>query len=430
MPISSTPGMNPSQHVSPQNQQESDHTSESCLKQSTNIKNRTDSGSDSGYDSPLSGRSITPPEEETKTVFTTPSPNACPKNDIDVSDNTETQLKPSQLIGTGRFSRVHASRLLNNAGDNIPCALKIPTQGNEDELNNERSLLQSLPKHPNIVQYYGTREVEHRKALLLEFIDGPSLDTLTSALDSKQLPVKDFFNALRFIEQQKFQALAHLMQHNIVHADLKPSNFMVSMPSCEVKLIDLGRSAYVGEKVACGHEDYTPPEAIDSLQGKQQSDIKASVAIDSYAMGQMLFKLFSGLEDNEGLAFVNQAKLSGFKPSQRVEKAFLIKQALASFTQAKPDGSYQTVLPTTPGAIKEHAFLMESGRSGAHSFDKINDSALVFEQEFTLLTDLINCLMHPIAKKRLNAQAALQHPWFSEQTVDKAQAIKTLTAIQ
>lgn len=102
------------------------------------------------------------------------------------------------------------------------------------------------------------RLIRHRKrfkitgiSLLMELIDGETLD--------RRLP-KDCAHAIKMFRQVA-KGLAHMHGRGYVHADLKPSNIMVTDDE-HVKLIDLGQGCKIGtvKKRIQGTPGYMAPE--------------------------------------------------------------------------------------------------------------------------------------------------------------------------
>ena len=86
--------------------------------------------------------------------------------------------------------------------------------------------------HPNIVNIHGVEESGGRRFLIMERVDGESLDRL---LPAGGLAVDTVFD----IAIQMVDALAAAHASGIVHRDLKPANIMVT-PEGRVKLLDFG----------------------------------------------------------------------------------------------------------------------------------------------------------------------------------------------
>ena len=206
--------------------------------------------------------------------------------------------------GMGEVYRAHDTRL------NRSVALKVLPDGfagDPDRLarfKREAQVLASL-SHSNIGSIFGFEETETVHALVLEFIEGPTLaDRLAPgplALD-EALPVA----------RQIADALDAAHAQGIVHRDLKPANIKVR-PDGTVKVLDFGLAkAVAGEQssanvtqsptitspaltqlgVILGTAAYMSPEQARGRPADKRSDI--------WAFGAVLYEMLTGKRAFEG----------------------------------------------------------------------------------------------------------------------------------
>jgi Tol biopolymer transport system component len=95
----------------------------------------------------------------------------------------------------------------------------------------EAQLLASL-NHPHIGAIYGLEESGPTKALVLELIEGP---TLQERIAQGALPVEEALS----IGRQIAEALEAAHEKGVIHRDLKPQNVKIT-PDGEVKVLDFG----------------------------------------------------------------------------------------------------------------------------------------------------------------------------------------------
>jgi serine/threonine protein kinase len=95
----------------------------------------------------------------------------------------------------------------------------------------EAKLLAAL-NHRSIASIYGIEDTDGTRALVMEYVDGP---TLADRILSGPIPVDE---ALA-IARQIADALEYAHEHGIVHRDLKPANVKVT-PGDDVKILDFG----------------------------------------------------------------------------------------------------------------------------------------------------------------------------------------------
>jgi serine/threonine protein kinase len=123
--------------------------------------------------------------------------------------------------------------------------------------------------HPNVRAMH--RLVKHRRlftihaiSLLMELVDAASLD--------QRLPKNDRQTVKVF--KQVADGLAHMHGRGFVHADIKPSNILVSEHD-EVKIIDLGQGCAIGtvKKRIQGTPGYMAPEQAHRQTITPKTDI-------------------------------------------------------------------------------------------------------------------------------------------------------------
>jgi len=140
------------------------------------------------------------------------------------------------------------------------------------------------PNLPKVVDYF---DEPHRSFLVMEFIEGRSLEKHLEAA-GQGLPEKPVLHWM--IQVCQVLSYLHQQQPPIIFRDLKPSNMMLSNAGV-IKLIDFGiaRTYKVGKKkdtAAMGSENYAPPEQW----GKGQTDARS----DIYALGATTYHLLTG----------------------------------------------------------------------------------------------------------------------------------------
>ena len=135
--------------------------------------------------------------------------------------------------------------------------------------------------HPNIVQILDIREQYRTLFILMEYLDGESLDSIFKRRNN--LP---FQRILRIILQAG-SGLAHAHAHHIIHGNLSPANIYV-LEHDHVKLLDFGLASS-STKITIdqkGHAPYQSPEQAMGKIGDHRSDI--------YTFGLIACELFTG----------------------------------------------------------------------------------------------------------------------------------------
>lgn len=153
-------------------------------------------------------------------------------------------------------------------------------------LNEARTL--SVLQHQNIVQLLDYTEDDNSLFLIMEFVDGISLENFIKN-NSGKIQEKDAIA----IFTQILDAMQYAHEKKIVHRDIKPSNFMVRNDGV-VKILDFGIAKILDDKqynltqsgAKIGTVMYMSPEQIKGNETSHLSDI--------YSLGVTLFHLVAG----------------------------------------------------------------------------------------------------------------------------------------
>jgi len=176
-----------------------------------------------------------------------------------------------EAVGAGGMGEVYRAR---DTRLNRDVALKVLPQAfvlDADRLarfKREAQLLASL-NHTNIAAIYGFEEANGFQALVLEFIDGP---TLAGRIASGPIPVDEALP----VALQIANALEAAHEQGIIHRDLKPANVKVRDDGT-VKVLDFGLAKMVGEGPPNGGHD-------GDRSIRHQPDFSASPTITTPAM--------------------------------------------------------------------------------------------------------------------------------------------------
>jgi serine/threonine-protein kinase len=142
--------------------------------------------------------------------------------------------------------------------------------------------------HPNVCRVYDVGEIEGQHFLSMEFVDGEDLASLLKRIG--RLPADKALD----ISRELCAGLAAAHDKGVLHRDLKPANVMVDGRG-RARITDFGLAVAAGEVVrgeVSGTPAYMAPE---QLEGKG-----ASVRSDIYALGLVLYELYTGRKTFEG----------------------------------------------------------------------------------------------------------------------------------
>jgi serine/threonine protein kinase len=197
------------------------------------------------------------------------------------------------LIGEGGMGRVY--RGMQTLLDRPVAVKMIKPNPKEERLLTARFMREAKVvaaiDHPHVVRvlHFG-RTVEHELFLVMEFLEGQSLDEL---LDQQgRLGVLQTVH----IVQQICSGLGAAHRQGVVHRDLKPANIMLVERDGDpnfVKVLDFGVAKVIDDPnsvtqvgFAVGTYDYMAPEQIMAKAVDGRTDI--------YALGVLLYRVLSG----------------------------------------------------------------------------------------------------------------------------------------
>ena len=190
------------------------------------------------------------------------------------------------IIGRGGMGVVyrardpHLSRLV---------AIKMLTVGLEKDSALRQRFFQEAKatanlRHPNIVTIYDLGEHEGNLYLVMEYIDGVSLDAAVHS--ARQLSIVERINII--IDVSRGLDYAH--GQGVVHRDIKPGNIMV-LKEGSAKIVDFGIARIGNENLTrtgqiVGSVNYMSPEQINGGSTDGRSDI--------FSTGAVLYQLLTG----------------------------------------------------------------------------------------------------------------------------------------
>jgi serine/threonine protein kinase len=233
--------------------------------------------------------------------------------------------------------------------------------------------------HPNIVRAYDIDHAEKLHFLVMEYVDGSSLQEMI-----KKAGAMDVTRACHYIRQAAL-GLQHAHEAaNLVHRDIKPGNVLVDRNGI-VKVLDMGLARFFNEdednitkkydESVLGTADYLAPEqAVDS----HEADIRA----DIYSLGATFYFCLTGRtpfaegtvaqkliwhqtrqpkpirqvrpDVDEALAAIIE-KMMAKRREDRYQTPLAVAEALAPWTK--------TPIPPPPDAEMPHLSLAAAGNT-------------------------------------------------------------------
>ncbi|HLK32615.1 MAG TPA: protein kinase, partial [Terriglobales bacterium] len=145
-------------------------------------------------------------------------------------------------------------------------------------------------QHPNIVTIYDLGVQDGNPYLVMEFLEGESLEAAIK--NRRPLLLEDKLN----IVIQICDGLGYAHQRHIIHRDVKPANVML-LKDGGVKIVDFGIARVGGENMTrpgqiMGSIQYMSPEQINAGSVDARSDI--------FSLGVLLYQLLTATLPFEG----------------------------------------------------------------------------------------------------------------------------------
>lgn len=209
----------------------------------------------------------------------------------------------------------------------------------------EASNLMSLD-HPNVCSIYGVSEVLDHACIVMDYIDGESLDVwLTTSKTNQKQTIAVFIQLLN--------AVCYLHDLGIYHGDLKPQNIIINNQG-HLVLIDLGLAKKFKHNVADDNEtvkafskNWSAPEQIAGKCCEATSDVYSLGAIAYYLLtgkpphlGEESLLSNKEVNSKELTAILNKAL--SITPEHRYQDADRLRTALQNYQHGFPVGEYST----------------------------------------------------------------------------------------
>ncbi len=135
--------------------------------------------------------------------------------------------------------------------------------------------------NPNIVKVYDIEERFRTVFIIMEFLEGSSLEYLLANMPRPSLSV------LLDIILQVCSGLEYAHKQDIIHQDIKPSNIYIQ-PDGQAKIVDFG--------LACpqGSMDFNMPGTLFYMSPEQIQGEPVDERTDIYSLGIMVYELLTG----------------------------------------------------------------------------------------------------------------------------------------
>jgi serine/threonine protein kinase len=207
-----------------------------------------------------------------------------------------------------------------------------------DKFINEAQTLAEL-QHPNIVMLYDFGTIDNNIFLLMEYLEGVSLDKVISS-DKPNLEEHIVKNILFGV----LNGVSYAHKKKIVHRDIKPSNIIISKDGVP-KILDFGIAKILtteAQKTASrmGSIAYMSPEQVLHKTIDERTDI--------YSLGVTIYEMLTNMSPYRGEAsefFIYDKIVKEDFPSPRMINPDIsehIESIVMKATEKNPDNRFQS----------------------------------------------------------------------------------------
>jgi len=243
----------------------------------------------------------------------------------------------TDIIGRGGYSIVYKGV---HAELKMPVAIKMMRHDlamNAEFLKNFRNEAKIISgfNHENIIKIYDTKELFQTIFIIMEYLEGESLQDMLLRL--KSIPA---VLAADFLIQV-CRGLDYAHHKGIVHRDISALNLLVQ-PNNRLKIIDFGLACPIGtdDMHMGGALPYLAPELLDGEPANKQSDI--------YALGITAYEMVTGTRpypEDSASALMKIRHTQGIPdPAEKVpDLPEALRRFILKACRRDPQGRYQNM---------------------------------------------------------------------------------------
>lgn len=194
-----------------------------------------------------------------------------------------------RLLGRGGMGEVYLARN-KNIEQFVAVKALHPKYANNPmvraRFKQEAVMLNSL-NHPNIVKFLNFVENEYGVFLIMEYVDGYTLEEFITKKNGLIVEEKAYPMFVEILD-----AFSYAHQHGIIHRDIKPSNIFLDKNG-HIKIMDFGIAQIISEVnektqggLSMGTPAYMSPEQVYNQALDQRSDV--------YSLGVLFHQMLTG----------------------------------------------------------------------------------------------------------------------------------------
>ena len=201
-----------------------------------------------------------------------------------------------ELVHSGGMGRVYKAldnRRHRSASDQIYVAIKMmrrqlnPDFDSRLALEREAARTQQL-SHPNIVNIYDFDQHDEQFFIVMEWLEGESLNAMLRRMSGRPIAPEAAWRIVEGIAS----GLQHAHAHDVIHADINPSNVFITDRG-DIKLLDFGVARLANRKeeesdrdVVWATHSYASPEVLSGSAPEFEDDI--------FSLGCVAYRALAG----------------------------------------------------------------------------------------------------------------------------------------
>ncbi|XP_004645122.1 serine/threonine-protein kinase Nek3 isoform X2 [Octodon degus] len=188
-----------------------------------------------------------------------------------------------RVIGEGSFGRALLVQQESSKRMFAMKEIRLPKSFSDTQNSRREAILLAKMKHPNIVAFKESFEVEGHLYIVMEYCDGGDLMQKIKQQKGKLFPEHMILNWFT----QVCLGVNHIHKKRVLHRDIKSKNVFLTQNG-QVKLGDFGSARLLSNPMAfactyVGTPYYVPPEIWENLPYNNKSDI--------WSLGCILYEL-------------------------------------------------------------------------------------------------------------------------------------------
>lgn len=224
------------------------------------------------------------------------------------------------LIGQGSMGEVYRVTHIDRGTVHAMKYLALPSRKVRQRILREAQA-QTRLSHPNVVSLFEVIEIDGDPALIMELVDGPSLDKWLASAKPSVAEAESMF-------RQIVAGVAHAHRKGLIHRDLKPANVLLARTKTGLvpKVADFGIAKIVDSSgplqagltrtgMSLGSPAYMAPEQIRDARA-------VDMAADSWSLGALLYELLlhqRAFQGTDVLELMNAAQEGRYIPPRQLK---------------------------------------------------------------------------------------------------------------